>query len=56
VPGETQWARQAPCKSLKGVFGYFFSLEKVTKEKNHFMKCRWRRMTIIWGRGKENDF
>jgi len=23
---------QAPCKSLKGVFGYFFSLEKVTKE------------------------
>jgi hypothetical protein len=25
--------RQAPCKSLKGVFGYFFRLEKVTEEK-----------------------
>jgi hypothetical protein len=23
---------QAPCKSLKGVFGYFFRLKKVTEE------------------------
>jgi hypothetical protein len=29
--------RQAPCKSLKGVFGYFFRLEKVTEKKLLFL-------------------